>query len=145
MSNPQNGYLPPGDHLKTWEQVCTEYGTSKARRTLLADLRVVLLALRKLGVETVWLDGSFSTGKIRPGDIDVIYAPPTNADVWNWGLLSPHNRIKLKARCKIDLWPSTAHGVFVLGTPEQSIKSFMSTDRDGTPRGMLRLDLGGPL
>ena len=54
------------------------FNGSATRRTLASGLRTYLNALRLAGVSfEVWLDGSFTTQKVDPNDVDlVVFADP---------------------------------------------------------------------
>ncbi|MET8080947.1 hypothetical protein [Streptomyces sp. NPDC005303] len=134
-----HGYLPAGDHEVTWQELYDRFGWNEARRELLANFKVVRDGLESLKVETIWLNGSFATSKHRPSDIDVIFVPPPGADIAQWGLLSPHQRGHLKQRGGIDLWAYPSYAYHGRTSHHQTIKDFMSSDRDGVPKGMLLL------
>ncbi|MFC0050971.1 DUF6932 family protein [Streptomyces actinomycinicus] len=138
----EHGYLPAGDHDVTWPELCERFGWNDTRRDLLANFKVVRDGLDSLKVETIWLNGSFATSKHRPSDIDVIYVPPAGADITQWGLLSPRERGHLKQRSGIDLWAFPSYADHGPTGRHQSIKDFMSTDRDNVPKGMLLLAPG---
>lgn len=72
------GYLPAGDHRGTWDELVERFGGTYGRRQILQGLRFVLDQLRSRGVTLVWIDGSFTTDKPRPRDVDVIYVPLPN-------------------------------------------------------------------
>ena len=88
-----NGYLPPGVHETTWQQVTEHFGTNPHRRTLLIGLKQALESLRQSGCRKIYLDGSFATDKELPGDFDVAWET-TNVDpgLLNATLLDFSNR-----------------------------------------------------
>ena len=67
------GYLPPGVHPATLEEVVARFGVATPRRQTLASRLQALLTLArmtgKLQRSFVW--GSFVTEKAFPGDLDV--------------------------------------------------------------------------
>lgn len=133
------GNLPPGDHLASWDEVRAAFGWSPRRRLLLSRLSEVLQDLAARGVQTVWLDGSFVGGKIRPNDIDVIYDPPPGAVPSTWGPLAPQQRGALKTSHHVDLWPhpspQSGPGPGVL----QPLHDFFGRDRDGRAKGLVMI------
>jgi hypothetical protein len=133
----ESGYLPAGDHEATIDEVEVVLGSAGfRRREVMRNLREILEELWGLGVDTVWIDGSFVSSRKRPDDVDLIYVRPPNADPGQWGRLAPQNRYWLESNYGIDLWeyPSTArHGG--PGGPNQTIKEFFETDMDGVPKG----------
>ena len=66
----KDGLLPPGIHLAEWDAVYSTFGTTRHRRRLLDGFRRAINALKKAGCKKVYLDGSFVTGKVTPGDFD---------------------------------------------------------------------------
>lgn len=80
MSHPP--LLPPGLHPMDEAQLeahfVDPFNGSATRRTLVSGLRTYLNALRRAGVTfEVWLDGSFTTQKVDPNDVDlVVFADP---------------------------------------------------------------------
>lgn len=70
-----NGNLPPGLHWATWEEIVERFGGTERRNELLAGLGRVLDALRDAGCGVAYVDGSFVTAKLRPGDFDGCWEP----------------------------------------------------------------------
>ena len=75
MSHPP--LFPPGLHPVDEGQLETlfvyPFNGSTTRPALVSGLRAYLQALRKAGVTfEVWLDGSFSTQKVDPNDVDIV-------------------------------------------------------------------------
>lgn len=66
-----NSELPQGEHLASLDEVEVVYGLSNERRKILMKgLRSAASNLEAAGVKTIWLNGSFVTGKKEPNDID---------------------------------------------------------------------------
>jgi hypothetical protein len=143
--DPDTGYLPEGEHEADWKEVLDRFGTTFKRKDLLMNLAHVLRGLRSLGVQIALLDGSFITGKQRPRDIEVVYFPPSGVDMRAFGEFSPANHDALKRQYKIDLWPypSPQPGPNVMSKPI-TITEYFSTDREGAPKGLIRIKLEGP-
>lgn len=70
-----NGKLPPGLHWATWDEIVERFGGTERREELLAGLRRALDALRDAGCRVAYVDGSFVTAKLRPGDFDGCWEP----------------------------------------------------------------------
>ncbi len=71
-----DGRLPAGEWTAAWTEVEESFGTSSWRLHLLKGCRRgALLALKAVGCHRAWIDGSFVTGKLHPGDIDGCYDP----------------------------------------------------------------------
>jgi hypothetical protein len=135
----QAGNLPPGIHWATWQEFSERFGMTLHRRMLLAGLRDALLALRRAGCRTVYVDGSFVTAKDRPGDYDGCWDPkgvalerldPVFLDFSN-------KRAAQKAKYKGELFTS--------GSPaDPAGKTFLDLfqhDQEGNPKGIVAFAL----
>jgi hypothetical protein len=136
------GNLPVGDHEASWDEMKVALGFTFRRRELFIDLLSVLQDLATKGVSKVWIDGSFVTTKQRPGDVDVVYLPPPDADITTWGKLAPQHREALKKAQRIDLLPFPSPQRLP-GKPLITIRDYFAENRDGTVKGLVTLDLGG--
>lgn len=67
--------LPPGIHPASLTEVSASFGTNVWRRELFGGLLSGLTALRNAGCLIAYLDGSYVTGKPRPGDFDACWDP----------------------------------------------------------------------
>lgn len=66
-----NGYLPPGIHPATLEEVEARFGCdSDLRRAQFQSLRWLVEIVRRAGIARVILNGSFVTDAIEPIDVD---------------------------------------------------------------------------
>src|SRR5207253_1269869 len=79
-----SGLLPPGIHLATWTEIVERFGYNRQREWLLGGLLRALDALRAAGCAAAYLDGSFVTSKVVPGDYDLCWSlqgvDPTQLD-----------------------------------------------------------------
>lgn len=76
----EHGLLPPGEYEQTLDELEQSYlvtGPSggqpwsvKTRRMLVRNLRVLVDQLWQVGIENIYIDGSFAEDKAKPGDID---------------------------------------------------------------------------
>ncbi len=126
-----SGALPPGEHEATLKEISSALTWNYSRRVIYSGLEFVVNELTAHSVDVIWVDGSFVTNKDRPRDVDVAYEVPSGGDPDGWGLLSPARHNDLKRYQRVDLyayWP---------GQPQ--IKEFFSTDRNGAPKGIIRL------
>jgi len=138
------GYLPPGEHVVTWDEVVIAYGYNPHRRALLTGLRAAVDDLVTARCARVYLNGSFVTAKVTPGDFDLCFDP---AGV-DFGLLDPiilatgrFRHILQQAKYGGDLLPSSDIAD-LLGT---TYVDFFQRDVTGTFKGILILNLGGHL
>jgi hypothetical protein len=65
--------LPPGIHWSDWTELELRFGFSNRRQMLLIGLKQGLMALKTAGCATAYIDGSFVSSKLDPGDADVCY------------------------------------------------------------------------
>ncbi len=64
------GYLRPGTHAVSWQEVIELCGFNDHRMDLLVGLRSALLNLKVAGCSKLFLDGSFVSMKVEPNDYD---------------------------------------------------------------------------
>lgn len=69
----KEGYLPEGVHEADWDELVAALGFNTWRERLLEGLHAGLLALKAAGCSRAYVDGSFVTSKMIPGDYDVCY------------------------------------------------------------------------
>lgn len=67
--------LPPGVHSASLEEVSGAFATNVWRRQLFDGLVLASGKLRYAGCPKVYLDGSYVTGKPKPGDFDACWDP----------------------------------------------------------------------
>jgi len=68
-----NGYLPPGIHHATLEEVQERFGHgSEQRETLSQSLDWLVPLCRQAGITKILLNGSFVTARPEPNDIDCV-------------------------------------------------------------------------
>jgi len=71
----KNGTLDPGIHKMTWEEFNDFFSFSLRRKELLVGLEKVLLILKEIDAK-IYIDGSFVTDKLEPGDWDACFDCP---------------------------------------------------------------------
>ena len=67
------GFLPEGIHEVSWAELEEHFAQNATRQCLLKGLWLGLQALALAGCSRAYIDGSFVTSKLKPGDIDVCY------------------------------------------------------------------------
>lgn len=68
-----NGYLPPGIHPATLEEVAARFGSeSEVRRVQIESLRWLVDLARQTGVRRLVVNGSFVTDRVEPNDVDCV-------------------------------------------------------------------------
>jgi len=68
-----NGVLDPGIHKMTWEEFDDSFSFSERRKELLEGLEKVVAILQEIGASHIYIDGSFVTSKLMPGDWDACF------------------------------------------------------------------------
>jgi hypothetical protein len=67
------GYLPPGIHLATLDEIAETFGGgSPERRELMQSLRWLVDMCKRDDVDRLIVNGSFVTSKLDPGDVDCV-------------------------------------------------------------------------
>jgi predicted nucleotidyltransferase len=66
-------FLPDGDCEATWIEVQERFGYGDTRRRLCEQMSRFIQIARGCGFKTVYLFGSFISGKEQPGDIDLMW------------------------------------------------------------------------
>ncbi len=140
----QRGLLPPGIHTATWGEFDTRYGTTPRRRALLAGLLEALRNLARAGCRTAYIDGSFVTEKLVPGDYDACWEEAgVDPGLIDPVLLSFDNlRAAQKAKYGGELFPARARAT--AQPPFSVFLDFFQVDKaTGTAKGIVTLDLNG--
>ena len=75
-----NGNLPPGIFDITITEIEKHYSFSPKRKKLIEGLKMMLTDLKDVGCEKFYLDGSFVTNKLSPGDFDACWEMNKNID-----------------------------------------------------------------
>src|SRR6266581_446654 len=68
-----DGYLPPGIHQATMEEIAARFGQeSEIRQVQMESLRWLVDLARRAGVQRIVVNGSFVTDKLEPNDVDCV-------------------------------------------------------------------------
>ena len=67
--------LPPGIHDATLLELRDRFAMNGRRKTLYEGLLKACEALKLAGCQVVYIDGSYTTAKLMPNDIDVCWDP----------------------------------------------------------------------
>lgn len=133
------GYLPPGVHEARWAEVVRRLGQNQHRSRLMSGLYAALRSLADAGCRSVLLDGSFVSTKELPEDYDGAWDPrDVNPDQLDPILLRfSDRRAAMKSKFLGELFPATYHAA-----PGVTYREFFMWDRNGTPKGIIDIDLG---
>ena len=136
------GILPPGQHSCDWTELITRYSTRGRRQKLTTGLLTGLQMLKQAGCRTAYIDGSFVTAKLLPNDVDVAYEAgevellrlrQLDPVFFDFGSQRFQQRKKYSAEFFLADTPCDPHG--------RTFLDFFQEDRDGSPKGILVLDL----
>jgi hypothetical protein len=137
------GKLPPGIHVAEWSEVESRFANSPYRAQLFEGLQTAATVLRAAGCARVYLDGSFVTSKLVPGDFDALWET-TGVDVAILLSMEPcfgdftNGRAAQKARFGGEFFPADLPE---LGSGRIFL-DFFQTDREtGNLKGIVAIDL----
>jgi hypothetical protein len=69
----EDGYLPPGVHLAQLDELLERFGSETEIRGVQGEsIRWLLDLARQAGVDRVIVNGSFTTDKAEPNDVDCV-------------------------------------------------------------------------
>jgi hypothetical protein len=69
----EHGYLPPGIHPATLDDVAARFGGgSEVRRVQIESLRWLVDLARRAGIDRLVINGSFVTDVSEPNDVDCV-------------------------------------------------------------------------
>ena len=134
------GTLPAGIHKVTWQDLLEQFAFTQHRAVLIGGLRAALISLATAGCQKVWLDGSFTTLKPNPNDIDLCYDDSTiDFDLLDPVLLEFENA---RATQK-DKFGCECFGASWIAEPMTGLNflAYFQLDRANQAKGILELDL----
>lgn len=124
----ENGYLPPGIHVASIDEIDERFGSeSDLRRAQMQSLRWLVDIAMRAGVQRLVINGSFVTDAYEPNDVDCVL------------LIGPGFPVDARAErelteglpfLEIDL---VDHEDFNL-----MVERFFATDRKAVPKGMVK-------
>jgi hypothetical protein len=141
-----SGELPPGIHLTTIAELEIFFGQSNSkRRQLMKGLKKALKILKGAHVSKVFIDGSFTTDKEEPKDVDGCWSS-LGVDVQEldsrfWDFESTEDfelkRQAIKNEFGIDFFIAE----IIEGGSGKPFPEFFQTNRDGDPKGIIQINL----
>jgi hypothetical protein len=124
----EKGYLPPGVHRATLDEIDVRFGQlSDVRRVQMESVRWMLDLAKRAGVGRIVLNGSFVTDIMEPNDVDcVLLAADTAAD------LNAEEEL-------IEGLPFLAISLVGLEDFEVLVNVTYASDRDYVPKGVIEV------
>ncbi len=141
-----NGELPPGIHMATIAEVESAFGQSNdRRRRLIKGLKEVMAIFKVASVSKIFVDGSFTTDKEEPNDIDGCWSAEgvdeQLLDPRFWDFETPQefekNRNEIMNEFGIDFFIAE----IIEGGSGKPFPEFFQTNRDGDPKGIIQINL----
>lgn len=142
LSFQENGNLIPGIHLISIEDFENWFGYNSARKEMIQGLKLAISWLKECGCKIIYIDGSFVTTKVIPGDFDACWdanGVDLNLIKEKYPLIIDfsNGRANQKFHFKGELFPAQ-----VKATPYDIYLNFFQADRDGKPKGIVQLNIG---
>jgi len=132
--DPDNGRLPPGEHVASRDEVVERFGWTERRRRFLDGLADAIELLTEAGCRRIWLNSSFVTAKDHPADFDACWdTDGVDLDVLDPVLLdlTDHRSVQ-KSRFGGELFPNVVEAQSGL-----SFSEFFQNERDTTRKGII--------
>jgi hypothetical protein len=127
----ENGYLPPGIHKASLDEIAEQFGRqSEIRRDQMESLRWLMNLVSRLDVQRLVLNGSFTTDELEPNDVDCLL------------LVAPDSRRRVEADVELQAGlPFLEIDVVDQDNFDFLVETFFTTDRDCVPKGMIEVIL----
>jgi hypothetical protein len=144
----ETGYLPPGIHDASIEELREHFVWNDSRRLLLSHFEKVLYQLYDAGIDEVFIGGSFSTSTPAPKDIDAFWIYKAGLDLSKIDpvLLNMNTFVRdpvtgqsvrpMKLKYGVELFIQTGPTARING---KLFGEFFGHSRDGVARGLIRL------
>jgi hypothetical protein len=124
-----DGYLPPGIHPATLDQIASRFGRdSDIRQAQMESLHWLVDLARRAGVRRIVVNGSFVTDKLEPNDVDCVL------------LIGPDFPRDAVAEAELLAGlPFINMELVDLAAFQQFTERTFATDRNSVPKGMLEV------
>lgn len=138
----KEGCLPPGIHEASFEEVRDRFGFSKKRQALLRGMSLLLSQCGLLRCDVLYLDGSFVTAKVSPGDYDACWDTTCEdrEEVLNKAadsLLNSDSETQ-KAYFGGEIHPAFSKAPLL---PRLTIREYFQTTKEGGKKGIIKIKL----
>lgn len=139
----EDGNLPPGIHQATLAEIEERFAYNIKRRLLFDYLEKLIRDLRTIGSTAVYLDGSYTTNKVLPGDMDICWEN-TGVDLNNaiavmpvlWDLKPPRKE-QQRIYCA-DIFPAN---IIESASGKYFIDFFQCDKNTGNKKGIIKLEI----
>ena len=123
------GYLPPGVHVATLDEIAARFGQeSEVRRVQMDSVRWLVELATKAGAARIILNGSFVTDAFEPNDVDCALLLSANYP------LDPNAATELAEGLPfVDLHMTEAKEFRIM------VEQLYASDRDAVPKGVIEV------
>jgi hypothetical protein len=132
----ENGNLPPGEHRATLEEVIKRFNVHswRTRGPLTQALQDYVNQIPKNGISRVYVDGSYTTAKLSPADIDLtlVFFNEYDLDTEAWRF---RNQTWRKRKLDIHLYRENDIGL------ERHLQGWNTDLERQIPKGIVLLEL----
>lgn len=138
----ENGNLPPGIHYCTWDEFIDRFETTPRRVRLIRGLIKAMKHLQAAGCRTFYINGSFVTDKLDPGDfdacwdidgVDIDYLRANAPTLLNYY----DRRLEQKIKYKGEIFPSE----MIADEIGRSFFEIFQVDQEENRKGIIAIDL----
>lgn len=134
----KRGNLPPGIHTATLKDIERRFASTDHRKRLFGGLKRLLQNLKAAGCSTFYLDGSYVTNKVEPGDYDCTWDPTGVTAALDKDLVQTSLEER-KAKYLGDIF------VYMPEFGGFPYLEYFQKDQDDNRKGIIKLDLRKPL
>ena len=135
------GLLPPGIYPASLEELAQKLGFSSKRQDLIGQgLKSMVERLKALGVRDVYLNGSFTTSRPSPGDIDGYVLTTVGSALETE--IAEHQE-EWKATYQVDLWPAYTDQPGEMSRAAWEVFFGHTKDQPPKAKGIVKLILEG--
>lgn len=143
------GELPEGIHTASVTEIEIAFGKSTERRQkLMFGLKLALQNLKSAGVNKVFVDGSFTSQKEEPHDIDGCWSAEGEINLsvldpifWDFETSEDFTIARNQAQEKYGVDFFIAE--WLEGNSEKPFPEFFQVNRNGDRKGILKIELNG--
>lgn len=138
----QNGNLPAGIHLSTWEEIKDVLAFNEHRQQLLEGMERVSEILKQTGCSRIYIGGSFVSRKTYPKDFDLLY----DDKGVDFKLLQSLDINLFEAGMNKRLAQKKTYGgeifqAYLYANDYETFIDFFQKDKNGKIRGIIAIDL----
>jgi hypothetical protein len=152
MSIPElnsQGELPEGVHAVSVSEIEITFGRSSERRQkLMLGLKLALQNLKLAGVNKVFVDGSFTSQKEEPHDIDGCWSADGDInlsllDPIFWNFETPEEFATARNQAQEKYGVDFFIAEWLEGESGKPFPEFFQVNRNGDRKGILKIELNG--